>query len=124
MIAHIKRENERHMKHGFDAVKPIVDKEGFPIIDDVFMYRDRIDTKLVILQTKTKRIDCITTGSDENETPNISLIGCDESVYYDDKFEPDDFTQVSFPEFKDWNIFSVSTNKSSVEITFTRDIEG
>lgn len=100
-----------------DVVRFNVVVQGAIQVNNAILYVQDETMCAIIVDCKSKRGDIIATGNDENDIPILDLGADEETTNIKEGKTIDDATEISFPDFKGWDIFTCNYAKYSIYVS-------
>ena len=103
-----------------DVVRCDVLTQGAIVINHAYVYQGSSVVFAIAVDMKTKRADVLSTGCDENGYPTIALEANEDSCNLKEDVEREAPTEICFPQFKDWAVWSVNVSKYTMAVCLVR----
>ncbi len=106
-----------------EAAKIKILTQGAILISHAYMYQEGENVCAIAVDMRTKRADIFSTGNDENNCPTISIEANECSQPLKKGIDRTMPTEISFPKYKDWNIWSAEVIKYTIHICLVKNIK-
>lgn len=103
-----------------DTIKYDILTQGAIEINQAYIHQRSETVVAIFIDMKTKRADILSVGCDDNNNPTIMLEANEESVFLKKDVEREKPTEISFPEFKNWDVWSVNVSKYTVFVCLVK----
>jgi hypothetical protein len=103
-----------------DVVRCDVLTQGAIQINHAYVYQGSSVVFAIAVDMRTKRADVLSTGCDENGYPTVALTANEGSCHLKKGVEREAPTEICFPQFKDWAIWSVDVSRYTIAVCLVK----
>lgn len=93
--------------------------QGAMLINRAFIHAYGNYVCAIVVDMKSKRGDILCTGSDD-DIPTVAIEACNSSTNLNKKVKGDEPTEIAFPDFKGWNVWSAMVCKYSIYVCLVK----
>lgn len=95
-----------------------IDNQGYPVLVEPcgFVMEEGEKVAAIFVEFNSKNCEVLAIGGDSDGYPNICLGG----GIYGDETQKGEITAISFPSFKDWNIWCCEFSRYTLHVCFVK----
>lgn len=105
-----------------DVVRCNVLTQGAIQINHAYVYQGSSVVFAIAVDMRTKRADVFSTGCNENGYPTIALEANEGSCHLKKGVKRDAPTEICFPQFKDWSVWSVNVSRYTIAVCLVKSL--
>jgi hypothetical protein len=101
------------------ALVPIeIRRQGRPIVnaESAYIAAGGVGCAAIYIDMRSKRCEVFGTGSDFDDVPTVDVEAVEGSLHLDESKEPEEWTEIAFPTYKGWRVFSASASRYTLAI--------
>ena len=73
----------------------------------------------IVLDLKAKYAEIFSVGSDDCSNPTIAFSVNEDTLYFDESLK-NEITEISLPDFTNWNVWSINVSKYAVYVCLVK----
>ena len=97
--------------------------QGAPIANHAYFYRKNKDIACICIDFSSKYCYVFSTGSGIDSVPCVDISANKRSLYLHAEKKRGDLTEIEFPEYKNWSIFTAEFSRYTCYVTLVKDVK-
>lgn len=95
-------------------------RQGAIVVNHAYWVRTGEDVAAFYVDCSSKRPQVLYYSNDEDNNPVIGLVADEYTLYLKDGVDPESWTEIAFPEYNGWTVFSASASKYTICVCLVR----
>jgi hypothetical protein len=104
---------------GLNFVTLDIVSQGAPVVNDGYIHAAGADIVAIYIDLKSKRCEVVATGGGDG-IPSVWVGANEESLHLNQDADRASMTEIAFPEYDGWDVFSATCSRYTLAVCLTR----